>query len=137
MARARHRLAAAAACLLPISAAPSLAHHSTAIYDTSQRVTLTGVVKEFQYTNPHIWIQLDVTDENGETHEYGIEGGSPNFLKRRGWTARALEPGDEVSLLIYPLHDGQRGGTLISVTLADGSKLEDIPPPGAPRAAAP
>lgn len=129
---ATHRLAKAAACLLWISAGPLLAHHSTAIYDTSERVTLTGVVKEFQYTNPHIWIQLYVTDESGETHEYGIEGGSPNFLKRRGWTARALQPGDEVSVLIHPLHDGQRGGTLISVTLADGSTLEDIPPPGGP-----
>ena len=111
---------------LPI---PLQAHHSTAVYEKEKQVTLRGVVKEFQYTNPHTWVQLLVKDEDNNTVEWGIEGGSPNFLKRRGWTAKSLKSGDEVILLIRPLRDGQPGGTLISVTFTDGRKLEDIPPP--------
>lgn len=106
-----------------------LAHHSTAIFDKDKKVTLTGTVKSFQFTNPHIWIQLRVTDENNETHEWGIEGGSTPFLQRRGWRSKSLLPNDEVSLLIHPMKDGKKGGTLISVTFTDGRTLEDIPPP--------
>ena len=113
-----------------IAAAPLQAHHSTAVYEKKgTQLSLKGTVKEFQYTNPHIWIQLYVTGENNKTVEWGIEGGSPNFLRRKGWTAKSLKAGDEVTVLIRPLRDGKRGGTLISVTFADGRKLEDIPPP--------
>lgn len=114
--------------LFIVWSAPVASHHSTAVYEKKQ-VTLKGTVKEFQYTNPHIWVQLFVTDENNNKVEWGIEGGSPNFLRRKGWTAKSLQPGDEVILLIRPLRNGQHGGTLISVTFSDGRKLEDIPPP--------
>lgn len=113
-----------------VAAAPLQAHHSTAVYEKKDKqLTLKGTVKEFQYTNPHIWIQLYVTGENKKTVEWGIEGGSPNFLRRQGWTAKSLQAGDEVTVVIRPLRDGQPGGTLISVTFSDGRKLEDIPPP--------
>ncbi|MGW8370217.1 MAG: DUF6152 family protein [Gammaproteobacteria bacterium] len=105
------------------------AHHSTAKFDKTEEVTLTGVVKEFQYTNPHSWLQLYVTSEEGERVEWGIEGGSPNFLKRRGWTAKSLQPGDEVSVSVYVMRDGQPGAIMIAVTLPDGTTLSDIPPP--------
>ena len=109
--------------------APAQAHHSTAQFDKSEKVTLTGVVKEFQYTNPHTWLQLYVTSEDGERVEWGIEGGSPNFLKRRGWTSKSLQPGDEVSVEVYAMRDGQPGAIMIAVTLPDGTTLSDIPPP--------
>ena len=108
---------------------PLTAHHSTAVYEKDVQLTLQGVVRDFQYTNPHIWVQLLVTGSDNKTVEWGIEGGSPNFLRRRGWTSKSLQPGDEVTLVIRPLRDGQPGGTLISVTFTDGSKLLDIPPP--------
>ncbi len=125
----KHLLIISLTCLFAISTVPLQAHHSTAVYEKTKQVTLKGTVKEFQYTNPHIWVQLYVTDENNNTVEWGIEGGSPNFLRRRGWTSKSLQPGDEVILLIRPMLDGQSGGTLISVTFTDGRKLEDIPPP--------
>jgi hypothetical protein len=105
------------------------AHHSTAKFDKTEEVTLTGIVKEFQYTNPHTWLQLYVTSAEGEQVEWGIEGGSPNFLKRRGWTAKSLQPGDEVSVQVYAMRDGQPGAIMIAVTLPDGTTLTDIPPP--------
>jgi hypothetical protein len=105
------------------------AHHSTAKFDKTEEVTLTGIVKEFQYTNPHTWLQLYVTSAEGEQVEWGIEGGSPNFLKRRGWTAKSLQPGDKVSVQVYAMRDGQPGAIMIAVTLPDGTTLTDIPPP--------
>ena len=117
----------AALSVLPILAVH--AHHSTAQFDKTTEVTLTGVVKEFQYTNPHSWLQLYVTSEDGEQVEWGIEGGSPNFLRRRGWTAKVLQPGDEVTAQVYVMSDGQPGAIMISVTLPDGTTLTDIPPP--------
>jgi hypothetical protein len=113
--------------LAPIPGAQ--AHHSTAQFDKTEKVTLTGVVKEFQYTNPHTWLQLYVDSEEGERVEWGIEGGSPNFLKRRGWTAKTLQPGDKVTVLVYAMRDGQPGAIMIAVTLPDGTTLTDIPPP--------
>ncbi|MCP5144395.1 MAG: hypothetical protein H6978_06195 [Gammaproteobacteria bacterium] len=112
-----------------VFATSTSAHHSTAKFDKEHAIVLSGTVKEFQYTNPHSWLQIYVDGNNGEQVEWGIEGGSPNFLKRRGWTAKSLQPGDKVSTRIYPMRDGQPGGIMIEVTLPDGSVLTDIPPP--------
>jgi Family of unknown function (DUF6152) len=112
-----------------LSALSAQAHHSTAQFDKTEEVKLTGIVKDFQYTNPHTWLQLYVTSDDGEQVEWGIEGGSPNFLKRRGWTSKSLQPGDEVSVKVYAMRDGQPGAIMIAVTLPDGTTLTDIPPP--------
>ena len=69
--------------LLAAGVAPVAAHHSTAVYE-KKTITLKGTVKEFQYTNPHTWIQLYVTDADNNAVEWGVEGGSPNFLRRKG-----------------------------------------------------
>jgi Family of unknown function (DUF6152) len=97
-------------------------HHSFAMFDAAHEKTLSGTIKEFQWTNPHTWVWLDVASTNGAaTEEWGIEGMSPNFLGRRGWSKTTLRPGDKVTIVIHPLKDGSKGGTFMSVTLADGS----------------
>lgn len=104
--------------------APSQAHHSFAMFDQSRQVTLTGTVKEFQFTNPHSWIQLMVSPSEGaDAEQWSIEALSPNVLMRNGWKRNTLKAGDQISVLINPLRDGKKGGNLILVTLADGTTL--------------
>jgi hypothetical protein len=100
------------------AAAPALAHHSFAMFDNSKNVTLEGTVKEFQWTNPHSWVQLMVADPaTGKEVEWSIEGGSPNGLARQGWKRTSLKPGDKASIVIHPLKDGTAGGSLVSVSV--------------------
>jgi hypothetical protein len=114
----------AAAALLAGSAV-AFAHHSFAMFDQSKQLSLTGTVKEFQWTNPHAWIELNVANERGEQVQWGVELNSPNNLKRQGWKATTLKPGDKVTVVINPLRDGSRGGLFVSVTLADGTTIGD------------
>jgi hypothetical protein len=104
-------------------ALPVLAHHSFAMFDQTKEVTLVGTVKEFQWTNPHAFIHIEVTQE-GSTEVWDIELNSPNNLKRQGWKATSLKAGDKVSVLANPLRDlSHKGGLFISVKLPDGSVL--------------
>jgi hypothetical protein len=112
-----------AACLAAAGASPALAHHSFAMFDNSKQVTLVGTVKQFQYSNPHSWIQLVVTTPSGGTDEWTIEALSPNVLGREGWKRNSLLAGQKVTVLLHPLRDGTHGGNLISVTLPDGVTL--------------
>ena len=105
--------ATAAVCV----AGPALAHHSFAMFDSAKTVTLDGTVKEFQWTNPHTWIQIMVKDPSGKEVEWSIEGGSPNGLGRQGWKRTSLKPGDHAVLTIHPLKEGNTGGSLISATV--------------------
>ena len=107
-------LAAAAAVS---ASAPAFAHHSFAMFDNQKNVTLEGTVKEFQWTNPHSWIQLMVKDPSGKDVEWSIEGGSPNGLSRGGWKRTSLKPGDKATVVIHPLKDGTNGGSLATVTV--------------------
>jgi hypothetical protein len=84
---------------------------------------LNGTVKEFQYTNPHSWIQLVVANAGGQAAEWSIETGAPIVLLRAGIKPTALKPGDKITLRAHPLKDGGLGGSLIDVTKEDGSKL--------------
>lgn len=106
------------------------AHHSFAMFDHVHRVTLAGVVTRFQWTNPHVFIELDVPDEHGASKHYSIECASPNVLMRGGWKYTDIKVGDKVTLLINPLKDGSAGGMLETATLADGRTLGDSNPPG-------
>lgn len=118
-----------AACAL--AAAPAVAHHSFASYDRAKQVTLDGVVKDFQWTNPHAWIQVVVKDAQGRETEWGVECGSPNMMTRTGWKRSLLKPGDAVVAIVNPLLDGRPNGSLVRVTLADGTVLGpgDAPKP--------
>ena len=102
---------------------PVFAHHSFSMFDNSKEVTLTGIIKEFQWTNPHTFTWVDVTNEAGVGETWAIEGMSPNYLGRRGWSKNSLKPGDKISVIIFPLKEGQKGGTFLRCTLADGKQL--------------
>jgi hypothetical protein len=113
-------LASAAAL---VSASPALAHHSFAMFDMAQEKTVTGTVTDFQWTNPHSWIWLEVPAASG-TEQWGVEGMSPNFLERRGWSKNTLHRGDKVSVVIHPVKNGGHGGSFVRVTLPDGKVMD-------------
>jgi hypothetical protein len=112
--------AAVCATLLVTSAA---AHHSFAPFNLTAERTITGTVNRFEWTNPHTWVFIDVTNEKGAVETWGVEGMSPNFLARRGWTRNTFKPGDKVTVVVRPLRDGSAGGMFVRATLADGKTL--------------
>lgn len=104
-------------------AATASAHHSGAMFDQSKQQTLAGTVKEFQWTNPHSWIQLLVPNDSGGTDEWSIEMAGPPALYREGWRVSTLKQGDKITVLINPMRDGSKGGNFVSGTGADGKAL--------------
>jgi hypothetical protein len=99
------------------------AHHSFAMFDQTQTKTLVGTVKQVQWTNPHIWVQVLVKDaKTGQPVEWSIEGGSPNVLNRQGWKRNSMKEGDAIEITIHPLKDGTNGGSMMKV-LINGQPL--------------
>ena len=126
-----NRLVLAALASLVI-AVPALAHHSFAMFDQRKIMTLEGTVTEFQWTNPHAFVEMDVTASGATTH-WSIELNSPNNLKRQGWTRTVVRRGDHVSLRMNPLRDGTHGGLFLDVRLPDGRVLDSgLPKNGTP-----
>ncbi len=125
----RHSIRAAVigALGLALLGAVAQAHHSFAMFDQTKRVTLKGTVTEFQWTNPHAFIHIDVPAPNGGRENWEIELNSPNNLKRQGWKSTSLKSGDQVTLVTFPLRDlaTHKGGLFVSVTLADGTVLAE------------
>lgn len=115
-----------AAVLLAGGAA--FAHHSAAGIDRTQSKTVTGVIKEFRWGNPHAWIDLDVANDKGTVDTWSIEMTSPTFLLRAGWKSSTLKSGDRVSVTVRPFRDGTPGGLFVSVTLPDGKVMTERPP---------
>lgn len=103
-----------------VAAIPVQAHHSFSMFAMDKEVVLAGEIKEFQWTNPHIWIQVLVPGADGKTTEWSIEGTSPNVLSRQGWSKRSVKAGDKVTITAHPLKDGTTGASLVKVVLADG-----------------
>jgi len=101
------------------------AHHSFAMFDQTKRVTLKGKVTEFQWTNPHSFIELDVAGADGKTVHWSLELNSPNNLKRQGWSRTAVKAGDEVSVTFNPLRNGKQGGLFNSLVLSNGKVLSE------------
>ncbi|MDX1563222.1 MAG: DUF6152 family protein [Gammaproteobacteria bacterium] len=99
------------------------AHHAATMFDREQTVELVGTVREFQWTNPHIWIQVQVPNADGAVEEWSIEGGVPSRLFRSGWRPNSFEPGDAVTIRAYPMRDGGKAGLFIGAKLPDGSTL--------------
>ena len=93
------------------------------MFDRDARVTLTGVIKEFQWTNPHAWIQVVAPGPDGKPADWSIECNSPNTLSRQGWKPSTFKPGDKVVIVVNPMKDGTHAGLLITATLADGRVL--------------
>jgi uncharacterized protein DUF6152 len=120
----RLRAVCAAAFLMPLFAAfPAAAHHSFAMFDTTKQVTVQAVVKQFTWANPHVWLDVVVTDDRGQAQTWGLESLAVGLLYRDGWTADSLKPGDKVTVQLHPMRDGTNGGQLMKVTLPDGRVL--------------
>jgi hypothetical protein len=107
---------------------PAQAHHAFAMFDTNREITLDGTVKEFQWTNPHTWVQLLVKEPGGKDVEWSIEGSSPNNLSRFGWSRNSLKAGDHVQAVVHPLKDGSIGGSLVRITV--NGQVVGAPKPG-------
>ena len=115
-----------------LSAMPALAHHSFAMFDAEKKITLEGTVKEFQWTNPHSWILMTVSNAQGQPEQWAIEMGGPTGLARQGWVPKTLTPGMKVKTVIHPLRDGTAGGQFMAITLPDGTEMGN--PNGRPNA---
>lgn len=106
------------ATLLAGATGQAAAHHSFAMFDMQKEVKLEGTVKEYQWTNPHVWIQMLVTDASGNEVEWAIECNATRGMSRTGWTRSTLKPGDKISMVIHPLKtSAEPGGTLVSAII--------------------
>jgi len=101
------------------------AHHSFAMFDQTKTITLEGTVSDFQWTNPHAVIFLEVRNEKGGVDTWLLSMNSPNNLRRQGWRRDSLNAGDKVTIVMHPLRDGGMGGMFLAVTLANGTVLGD------------
>ena len=114
-------LAAAAAALLTI---PVWAHHSHANYNTDEFRSLSGTITEVIWTNPHVWLYMDVADAQGRQQMWALEGGSVTALMRGGWQRDSMKPGDKVSVRCHSLRDGSEGCLLGFVTNINGTAMD-------------
>jgi hypothetical protein len=114
-------LAAATAALLSI---PAWAHHSHANYNTNEFITLSGTITEVVWTNPHVWLYMEVANAQGRPQMWAMEGGSVTSLMRGGWQRNSLKPGDKVSVRCHRLRDGSEGCLLGFVTNINGTAMD-------------
>jgi Family of unknown function (DUF6152) len=115
-------IAAALVSALALCAAAAMAHHSAAQFDFAQRVTIEGVVKEFNVTNPHTWATVEITDDKRGTRDAQYEGHSASHFYRAGYTRDMVKVGDKVAILIAPRRDGEDGGFIQAFT-ANGKTI--------------
>ena len=113
-------------------AGAALAHHSFAMYDSDHQIKLAGKVKSFEWSNPHVYIELDANDNQGVPKDYTIECASPGILNRVGWKFNMIKAGDSITVIIAPLKTGEPGGLLKQITLADGRQFSNGGPAGKP-----
>lgn len=107
---------------------PSLAHHSTAMFEWGKEVTIqNATVERWEWTNPHTFLYVRVPGEDGQMERWAFEGMSPNHLTRAGWSKRSLSPGEKINLTYYPLRDPRNGGFNVTVTKENGEKLVQLP----------
>jgi hypothetical protein len=106
-----------------LATAPAWAHHSFAAeYDSAQLITLKGTISKVEWTNPHIYVYLDVKDATGKVATWALEGYPPNTLKRTGFSRELLKIGDEITATAYKSKDGSNTGAGREFTFSDGSK---------------
>jgi len=125
----------ALASTMGLAALPALAHHSGAMFDSNKTVTLSGTVKEFQYTNPHAWLVVLVPDPNaaGKVITWAFEMGELSSLTRAGIHKQDFAPGTKVTVTAHPMKDGRTAGSFTKAVRADGVEFS---PRGASRAPA-
>lgn len=109
-----------------LSGGPALAHHSFAPYESTLQIKLSGVVSEFKWVNPHVYIEIDAVDEKtGEKRHWLIEGASTSILNRAGWKFNMIKAGDRITVIVSPLRNGEPAALLKQITLADGRKFSN------------
>lgn len=108
---------------LSFAAPQALAHHSFAQFDTTKELTMEGTVQDFQWSNPHVWIDIMTTNSKGEPQKWGLETQSVGILFRQGWRQDSLKPGDKITVQLHPMRDGSSGGQLMKITFPDGRVL--------------
>jgi hypothetical protein len=104
-----------------LAGTPAVAHHSASMFDEGKVIELTGTVKELQWKNPHIWLQV-IVDDHGTKTEWSLEGGSPNSLSRTGWRSTTFKAGDVVTVKLNPMKDGSAAGSFIGAKFAADGK---------------
>ena len=103
---------------------PAAAHHSFAPYEPTLQIKLSGMVTEFKWGNPHVYIEIDAPDEKtGGKRHWLIECASTSILNRAGWKFNMLKPGDKITIIVSPLRNGEPAALLKQITLASGAKF--------------
>ena len=110
------------ALALAAVARPAVAHHSGAMFDEKKEVTLSGVVKEFQYTNPHSWLLVDVKGADGKVTTWGFEAEGPSTLLRAGIRRSDFAPGTPLTITGHPMRDGRPAATWMKATRTTDNK---------------
>lgn len=106
-----------------LTTSPVSAHHSGAMFDSAKTLSLSGTVRQFQWTNPHCFIQLMVKNDRGVDEEWSLEMTAPVHLQRLGWRKSSLKPGDKITVTIHPLRNGSTGGNVAAVVGSDGKPV--------------
>jgi hypothetical protein len=102
---------------------PASAHHSWSGYDMSHTTAVKGTVTQFQWGNPHMWINFEVQDDKGAVQNWSAGGPSPNRLSNSGWSNATLKPGDQITFVGYRIKDGTYSMKLDKIILPDGREL--------------
>jgi hypothetical protein len=109
--------------LTALTAMPTQAHHTTANVDMKRTIELKGTIRKFQWTNPHCWFWITVTDKDGQNEEWGVETAAPGMLRDAGFEWNSVKAGDKVALRAYPRVGEVRLGQFIDLTFEDGRKF--------------
>jgi hypothetical protein len=109
---------------LAVIAVPNLAHHSGAMFEKEKTITVEGVVKAFQYTNPHSWLLVDVKDKNGKVTTWGFEAEGPSTLQRAGIRPSDFAAGTKLKITGHPMKDGSPAAAWVDAIRADGKRFD-------------
>ena len=103
---------------------PTFAHHSAVMFDDQKEITVSGTVKEFQYTNPHSWLLVDVKNDDGSITTWGFEAEGPSTLTRAGIRKSDFAPGTMLTITGHPMRDGRPAAAWVKATRGDGKELD-------------
>lgn len=125
------KIAVGAAIVLAVFSVPIQAHHSFAMFDQEKTIMVEGTLKEFEWTNPHCWLHVNVVNPStGKTSEWAFEMGSIGQIAAQGWKADSVKAGDKITVEAHPMKDGSRGGQYQGAKLSDGRSFKQPPAGG-------
>jgi hypothetical protein len=122
------------ALLATVACTAAVAHHSGAMFDRNKKVTVTGTVIQFQYVQPHSWIDVKSVGPDGKDKTWAFEAGAPIQMKMVGLTPDVLKAGDKITITGHPLRDGRSAAAFIELTLPNGKVYNTKPQGGYPGA---